>query len=380
MSSMIVAETPASVAGHEPVSLRRLHICFIVGTLGQGGAERQLYYIVRSLVPEGHAVTLLCLTAGEYWEERLRETGATIVWVGTKESRLFRVGRIIREARRIRPDIIQSSHFYTNLYAVVAGRVLGIPAIGALRGDGYSEVSETGRLWGTLNLRTPRLLAGNSRNGIKNAVALGRSASSCTLLPNVVDSTYFKSKCSNGDATEKPTLLAAGRLVPQKRMDRFLRLIHVMRSTTHSGVQGIIAGDGPLRDDLQRLAEELNLAGAVTFSGTVPDMRPLYEQADIFVLTSDHEGTPNVVMEAMASGLPVVATNAGGTSDLIEDGVNGFIADKENEQLLQERVRFLLTHPQNRVMFGKRARDFIERNHSTVVLPGILQRLYAGLA
>ena len=119
-----------------------LRICFLAGTLGQGGAERQLYYMLEELQQAGLRVTLLCLTQGEFWERRITELGVRCVWVGQKQSRLWRLFRIFQELRQERPDIVQSQHFYTNLYAAVAGRILGLPTIGAIRSDVFGEVRD----------------------------------------------------------------------------------------------------------------------------------------------------------------------------------------------------------------------------------------------
>src|SRR5438874_13644107 len=86
-------------------SLRGLRICFLAGTLGQGGAERQLYYILRALKDSGVAVRLLCLTQGEFWENPIRELGVRVVWVGQKKRHFARLARIVTEARKFGPDL-----------------------------------------------------------------------------------------------------------------------------------------------------------------------------------------------------------------------------------------------------------------------------------
>ena len=93
------------------VSLNDLRICFIAGTLGQGGAERQLFYILQSLQRVGAKPHLLTLTKGEYWEKKIRQLEVPVTWVGRKQSRLRRMTRIVMEVRRQRPDLVQSHHF-----------------------------------------------------------------------------------------------------------------------------------------------------------------------------------------------------------------------------------------------------------------------------
>ncbi|MFM8395386.1 MAG: glycosyltransferase, partial [Acidobacteriota bacterium] len=128
-------------------------IAFIAGTLGQGGAEKQLYHLLRALRDGGASLHLLCLTQGEFWEGPIRELGIPISWVGQSRSRLARLRHILAVLRGIAPQLVQSQHFYTNLYAALAGRLLRIPSVGAIRNDLFSELRHGGRLLGPLCLR-----------------------------------------------------------------------------------------------------------------------------------------------------------------------------------------------------------------------------------
>ena len=91
-----------------------MKICILAGTLGRGGAERQLYFMLRALVREGVTVKLLCLTKGEAFEEQIRELGVEVEWVGRTGNQLLRLYEIYKAVRAVKPDLIQSSHFYTN--------------------------------------------------------------------------------------------------------------------------------------------------------------------------------------------------------------------------------------------------------------------------
>src|SRR5262245_17804632 len=96
-------------------SLSRLKLCFLAGTLEQGGAERQLYYILEALCQAGANPRLLSLDQGGFWEPKLQELGVRVTWVGAG-SRWQRLLRIVKELRKDCPDILQSQHFYTNAY------------------------------------------------------------------------------------------------------------------------------------------------------------------------------------------------------------------------------------------------------------------------
>ena len=353
----------------------KIKVCFVAGTLGQGGAERQLFYMLQALRHSGAAVRLLCLTQGEFWESKIQALGVPVTWVGQDSSRLARLRRIARELRADPPDIVQSAHFYTNLYAALAARWLGLKEIGAVRNDALSEVKANGRLLGRLSLRLPRVLAPNSHAGLRNAAKLGVPESRCHFLPNVVDTGRFVPvDRSQRDAL---TLLAVGRLVPQKRMDRFLRLLAAVRGASPIPVHGIIAGTGELRKSLMAQARELGLLpDGIEFLGGVSDLVPVYQRSDLFVLTSDWEGTPNVVLEASACGLPVVATRSGGTVEVVRAGETGLLFDAADEDGMSRELVNLTGEVKRRFVMGAAARQFVETNHSVRRLPEFLAALY----
>jgi glycosyltransferase involved in cell wall biosynthesis len=358
--------------------LAQVSVCFVAGTLGQGGAERQLFYMLKALKSAGARVSLACLTRGEFWEQPIRDLDVPVTWAGERGSRLMRLRRLVQIVKAERPRIVQSAHFYTNLYATLAARAAGARDIGAVRNDVTSEVRANGHLLGRWSLRAPRVIAANSALGVRNACRLGVPAPRCFLLPNVVDTERFRRAARNGEGHRGPVrLLAVGRLVEQKRMDRFLRLLAQLRTNASVPVTGVIAGQGPLRESLERQAEGLGLRpDGVTFLGAVADLVPCYHAADLLVLASDWEGTPNVVLEAAACGLPAVVTDAGGAADVVREGETGFVRHPEDEAGLAEAARRLVEDAALRQRLGGAARAFIESRHSEKRLPEWLAALY----
>jgi len=356
-------------------ALRGLRICFITGTLGQGGAERQLFYMLRALHAAGATLRVLCLTQGEFWEEPIRALGVPVTWVGRNSSRLGRLWRIVKEINRDRPDLIQSSHFYTNLYAVVAGRVLGLREVGAIRADVFNELKENHPLFGRLCLSGPRWLAVNSQVGLRNAASKGVKPAQCLFLPNVVDTDHFTPATRQQTGTTR--LLFAGRLAKEKRADLFLDVLAETRRMSPMTVQGVVAGDGPLLRALQERAGQLGLLPTgVEFRRSVSDMAALYREVDILVLTSDWEGTPNVILEAGASGLPVVATRAGGAPDVVRDGETGFLCDCGGVPGLTSTVLRLIGDGELRSRMGGQGRRFVEEGHASLRLAQFLAEIY----
>jgi glycosyltransferase involved in cell wall biosynthesis len=357
-------------------ALRGMRICLLTGTLGQGGAERQLFYIASALKSAEAQVQVLSLTSGEMWESRLQAIGVPVKFVGASASRLVRLFAITKAVRDFRPAIVQSQHFYTNAYSGLAARVCGARAIGAVRGNGFSDLRTSGRGFGKPSLYLPHKLVANSRAAIRNLISLNCPREKLDFLPNVIDLNRFSPTVStNGNPL---TILGIGRFTAEKRFDRFLHVIAALQQACHVPCKALIAGSGPLRAELEKLARECNLRpGTVEFCGDVSEVESLYKKSSLFLLTSDHEGTPNVVMEAMASSLPVVATAVGDVPALVEHGLSGYVVGITE---VGDAVRYLVELIQDsskRESMGSRARAFIKRHHDLASLPDYLARLYS---
>jgi glycosyltransferase involved in cell wall biosynthesis len=354
--------------------LRGLRVCFIAGTLGQGGAERQLFYLLQTLQTAGACVKVLSLSQGEFWESPIRELGIEVTFVGGSPSRLKRLIQITREVRHFRPHIVQAQHFYVNLYAVAAARLLNGREIGAIRNDVVSEVSDVGGAMGRASLRWPRMLASNSRAAVRNLVNMGVPENRLFYLPNVIDTSHFARGASPPSAAF--VILGVGRLVPAKRFDLFLQTLAQLKSKFP--VRGIIVGDGPLRVELESQAGRLCLLpGSVEFVGRVSDPTDLYRRASLLLLTSDHEGTPNVVLEAMASGVPVVATRVGDVTGLLGDGERGRLVGPGDLDGLVTAIGDLLGDPKTCACLARHAQAYVQSQHSHGALKDHLTKLYS---
>jgi glycosyltransferase involved in cell wall biosynthesis len=354
--------------------LSKLRICFLAGTLDRGGAERQLFYILKALGSAGADVTMLTLTRGEYWESRIAGLGVPIDFLGTVSSRAVRALQISNRVRRLRPHVVHSQHFYTNLYAVLAARCAKAREVGSLRNDVVHEVAAHHRWLGRASLKYPRLLAANSRRGVENATRLGVSSSRVFYLPNAIDTDEYLNARPTADRAE---ICYVGRLTTQKRVDVLLQALQRLRRDECPAWHATIVGDGPERLPLEQLARKLKLfPGLVDFVGAA-DPKQYYERADLVALTSDWEGTPNVILEAMASALPVVATAVGGVPELVQHGETGLLAPAGDTQLLSRHLAVLCKNVDTRRRMGAAARRDVAEHYSLKRLACCLEELYA---
>jgi glycosyltransferase involved in cell wall biosynthesis len=163
----------------------------------------------------------------------------------------------------------------------------------------------------------------------------------------------------------------AGRLTAVKRP---LDLIRVAAAA--GGLELLLAGDGELRGEVEALAAQLGVADRVHFLGYVQEIAPVYAASDALLLTSANEGTPVVAIEALAAGVPVVATDAGGTRTVVDDGETGFLSPVGDTSALAERIERLDADPSLRRAFGDMGAARMRERFSTERMADDVARIY----
>jgi len=222
-----------------------------------------------------------------------------------------------------------------------------------------------------LRLRADAVIAvseGLYRELTQQGIPSGR----CHLIPNGVDVSTF-------DAIPPPPLSpngsprivgTVGRLIEQKGVDVFIDAAALV--VTHApDVEFWIAGDGPLRETCRRRIAAHGMNGRMSLLGERADIPLVLRALDLFVLPSVGEGISNAILEAMATGLPVVATRVGGNGELVSDGLTGRLIEPRSTAALAQAIRQYLDDPVLGKMHGRAARDRAERDFS-------LERMLAG--
>jgi glycosyltransferase involved in cell wall biosynthesis len=293
-------------------------------------------------------------------------------------SRRSRRGFALRvRAIEPRPDILLCFvTSATGAIGVEVGRRLGIPAVVWIRGEAdYRHLDLPGRrdsvpqIWA----RAAAVLVQSATIKADFLDELQRASPSTlpivqaklAVVENGLDLPQLCPYRPDGP------VVSAGRLVPEKGMNT------VIDACARLSRPLVIAGDGPELPALQ--AQAAALGADVLFTGLLDraDMDDLYRQASVIVLASHSEGTPNVVLEAMAHGRPVVATSVGGVTDLIEDGVNGLLISVGDGDALVSALTRLAADPEMGSRLGSAARVSVERFEWPQVLPkleAVLQR------
>lgn len=185
---------------------------------------------------------------------------------------------------------------------------------------------------------------------------------------------------------ETIVLLTTGRLV-EKKGHQYVILAIDQVVKKYENIKYIIAGDGALRNKLEKIVNDLNLDRYVFFVGAVSgeETKKLYENAHIFILHSitatngDMEGTPVVLMEAQACGLPVISTYHSGVPEVVIDGKSGFLVPEKDIQALVEKIEYLISKPDKWREMGKEGRKHIEENYNISKLNDELEKKYLAL-
>jgi len=271
---------------------------------------------------------------------------------------------LFRSLRMDRPDVVHT------FFGVPGGGVgyalkqaLGTPYIISFRGkDVHGGKSEsTGGISGGLKWvsrpvwRAADALIANSE-GLADVARHVDTTVSVETIPNGVDTDRF-SPAENQNRSPV-TILFVGRLEPYKGLSTLLRAASVIKERASRPFEVRIVGDGSLRSTLESEAQQLGLNRDVSFEGWIDahDIPQVYKEAEIFVLPSVVEGMPNGVLEAMASGLPTIASRVPGTEDLIEDGKNGLLCTPEDVGALTEALEMMVGNDVLRRQAGIAAR------------------------
>ena len=182
-----------------------------------------------------------------------------------------------------------------------------------------------------------------------------------------------------GFASDAPLVGMVGRLVPIKDAPTFLRAARLVRDA-RPDVRFALVGDGDERPALEQLASELEVSGALHFSGWRSDLRPVYGDLDLVVNSSLNEGTPVALIEAMAAGRPVVATRVGGTPDLLGGGERGRLVPPADPETLARAILEALVEPATASRRSQAAREHVLARHSIERLVHDVESLYREMA
>ena len=345
------------------------HVMFVVSGLERGGAENQLVAVASALSDRGWDVTVLSFLpfSPDSWAADLRDTDVRLLTLNASSGmrRYVSLMSAVRVVRRIKPDVLVGFMFHGIMTARIAGRITGVPAnVSSIRNERDGSFRErimriTDRLTDAVTVQSRQLAFEIARMRVA-------SSAHVHVIPNYIDVAYFdagvcrgRTRGELGVADDHFLWLAVGRLDESKDYPNLLSAFSTLAGR-HTNARLMIAGTGPLRSDLDSMIQRLGLSDRVRLLGLRLDMPALYAASDALGLSSAWEGMPNVVLEAMASATPVVATAVGAVPEIVSDGESGLIVPpRDHEALADAMARMMELPDETRQALGRAGYDFL---------------------
>jgi glycosyltransferase involved in cell wall biosynthesis len=369
--------------------VKKYNILVLDNELGMGGSENLLYEFAGRVDRSRFDVKVCCLKEGGYFRNRLVDLGVPFYdrLLNHKYDALaFR--KLARILEKESVDLIETfAHSNTVLFAYFA-KTLGIVKrfVVSFHATGTASGGNLVRPYLKPFLREADALLALAREHKRYlAEREGLSTFKIEVIHNGVDTgTYFAGPPDEAVRRELAVdqgdtlVTTVASLKPLKGVDLLLRAARrVLR--TNRAVTFLIVGDGPERSNLERLAGVLDIGERVRFVGVRGDVPALLRSSDMFVLSSRTEAFPLVVLEAMASGLPVVATGVGSVREMVEDGISAIVVPPEDSNALADAIVRIIDDEELARAFGDEGRRIVERRFRVETMCHKREELFARL-
>ena len=364
-----------------------MHVVQIIDGLHYGGAQKMQVVLAQEMRRRNVKLTIMSLrdeTEGTTTAEELRALDAHVVFFPGR--RLLDPGRIWRMVRFLKQeqfDIVHAHLTYANILGTLTGRLAGIPTIASLRNESVdSHRVRAGleawllRRWANRVMAVGHATAKAHQNRLEGQ-QIEPIPSAISIFPPLPQAERAALRTELVGDVDRPLLIAVGRLHPQKGYGDLLDAFVKLRET-HPDAFLIIAGGGQLYDELANRIKTLNLEDHVRLLGPRNDVPQLLGASDIFVSASHWEGLPVSVLEAMAAGLPIVATKVSDVPKIVPSGTGLLVPAHESDELAQA-MHTLLADPTRRRVFGTAAQTHVARHHAPAPWGDKIMALYNDL-
>ncbi len=362
-------------------------VLYLIETSGRAGAESNLLQLATHLDREHYEPIVRLLQPGWLGEELARQAvDVEVLRGGQWRLNIPLIVRLAGFIRRRRISLVHAYMFVMGVHGALAAFLARVPVIYSVRGRTYELAQERRRrILGLLGRAGCRFTAVTRDIANSLVVECGVPVERVVLVPNGVDTAIYtpcidtkEARTAIGLDASRFTIGTVARLEPVKGIEYLLHSLPAIESCL-GPIQVVIVGDGTLRDRLQRLAGSLPISSPVTFLGLRTDVPRVLRTFDIFVLPSLSEGMPNVLLQAMAAGLPCIATAVGGTPELIRHGETGLLVPSEDPAALAEAVLSLAESVSLRRKLALAARPTAEQEYGLGRMVARNQDLYAAL-
>jgi len=343
-----------------------IHVLHLITELSSGGAQSGLLRLLERMDSTRFRLTVVCLYNGDKLvAQQIRALGIDVIDLGmTRKWRLDALLRFFNLLRQKRPQILHTWMFHANIPGRILGRLAGVPIIISSE----QTMGQEGQIRRRLNRLTAMwadcviCVAQKVADFVHEQVGIPRDK--LLVIANGVDTQTFIPSATPKAADWQPRIIGnVGRLEPVKGT-RFLVDAFAQFASQFPDARVWLVGDGTERQNLATQAQTQGVARQIDFLGMRPDVAALLAQMDIFVLPSHWEGMPNAVLEAMAAGLPVVATGVGGTTEVVVQDETGFLVPAADPDAMAKAIVTLLRDPTLCRRMGEAGRRRVEQHFS----------------
>lgn len=366
----------------------RLRILYTVNRMDVGGSQTHLVQVLRLLDRRRFEPLLCCLTGRGALLDAARETGATVINLGLiglkSPAALPALARLARLMRSERIDVVHNYLLRANVVGTIAARAARVPVVLTSKRGCHER-------------RGAELAGARLSNWLADCVTANADAvrafvhdnEGCPLdkmvvIPSGIDSDRFSPlppgdyRARLGLPVEGPLVGIVTRMRVRKGVEEFLRAMTMVRQHIPNAA-AVVVGEVELDDELRRMVDAEGLGPHLHLLGRRSDMPEVLSAFDLFVLSSHDEGMSNAILEAMAMRKPVVATDVGGTGEVVQHGRSGLLVPARDPVPLAEAMRRILEDQDLAASMGRVGREIVVDRFSARAMVRQMENLYTHL-
>ncbi|HVP58508.1 MAG TPA: glycosyltransferase [bacterium] len=362
----------------------RLDVLHVIGSLAAGGAERNLYYLAPAMAKSKLSYGICCLAERGQFADEVEQAGVPVHALGFRRRHaLVSTVKLARLMRSHRVRVVHTHLYEPGVFGRIAAWLAGVPVIIT-----HEHGKTTWKKWYHRWFERLAIKRTDLRIAVSGDIRDLRLRHEHTppakivVIGNAVGPSRFeaaagvreskRAELGLGDAFVVGTV---GRMVVAKSYDLLVRVAREV-CRRRADMRFLLVGDGPLREELTRLRDSLGIADKVSFLGTRTDIPEFLAAIDLYVLTSQREGLPISLLEAMLAAKPIIATAVGGIPEAVNEGAEGLLVEPGNEAALTEAILALADDPIKRRAMGERARAKARGQYSPEAVLGAIEAIY----